>query len=222
MREDEEATVRTLTTFRSIMSRLIEERRGRVVDTPGDNLLARFASAVDATLCAAAIQEALKSDNAALPADQRMQFRIGVNLSDVIVDRERIYGNGVNVAARIESLAEAGGISISGTVYEADGTTPVPNADVWAEQDGNGGGGTFTKQDGTYMIEGLAPGDYLVFAEAPGFAGEFYPGTLDENSATLITVTAGADAPEIDFTLELGGTISGTVYEADGSARGRR
>ena len=108
-------------------------------------------------------------------------------------------------------------ITISGTVYEADGTTPVANADVWAEQGGNEGGGTLTKQDGTYKIKGLASGDYLVFAEAPGFAGEIYPGTQDENAATPVTVTAGANTPVIHFTLDLGGSISGIVYEADGT-----
>ena len=118
MGEDEEATVRTLTEYREVMGSLIERHRGRVVDSPGDNLLARFASAVDAVECAVAIQKDLRRRNAAYVKDRRMNFRIGVNLGDVIVDGDRIYGDGVNVAARVESLAEGGGICVSGTVYD--------------------------------------------------------------------------------------------------------
>src|SRR2546425_10076690 len=100
------------------MATLIRERRGRVVDASGDNLLAEFASVVDAVECAAEIQRELKSRNAQLPVPRRLEFRIGINLGDVIVEGERIYGDGVNIAARVEGLAEAGGISISGTVYD--------------------------------------------------------------------------------------------------------
>ena len=118
MGENEVATVRTLTAYREVMATLIRERRGRVVDASGDNLLAEFASVVDAVECAAEIQRELKSRNAQLPVPRRLEFRIGINLGDVIVDGERIYGDGVNIAARVEGLAEAGGISIYGTVYD--------------------------------------------------------------------------------------------------------
>jgi adenylate cyclase len=118
MGEDEIATVRTLTAYREVMATLIQQHRGRVVDAPGDNLLAEFASAVDAVECAAAVQRELKSRNAELPVARRMEFRIGINLGDVIVEGERIYGDGVNIAARVEGLAEAGGLSISGMVYD--------------------------------------------------------------------------------------------------------
>jgi adenylate cyclase len=118
MGEDEVATVRTLTSYREVMSTLIEQHRGRVVDSPGDNLLAEFASVVDALAGAVAIQRTLQERNAELPPLRRMEFRIGINLGDVIVEGERIYGDGVNIAARLESLAEAGGICISGTVYD--------------------------------------------------------------------------------------------------------
>ena len=100
------------------MTGLIQQYRGRVVDSPGDNILAEFASVVDATECAVQVQQELKNRNAELPNDSRMEFRIGINLGDVIEDGERIYGDGVNIAARIESLAEAGGICISGTSYD--------------------------------------------------------------------------------------------------------
>jgi adenylate cyclase len=118
MGEDEVATIRTLTTYRAALTDLIRRHRGRVVDSPGDNLLAEFASVVDAVQCAVAIQQELKTRNADLPAARRMEFRIGVNLGDVIVEGERIYGDGVNIAARLESLAEAGGMCLSGTVYD--------------------------------------------------------------------------------------------------------
>jgi len=118
MAEDEEATVRTLTAYREVMSSLIQQFRGRVVDTPGDNLLAEFASVVDAVQCAVEIQRVLKANNAELAENRRMEFRIGVNLGDVIEEGDRIYGDGVNIAARIEGLAEPGGICISGTAYE--------------------------------------------------------------------------------------------------------
>jgi class 3 adenylate cyclase len=115
---DEAATVRTLTAYRETIARLIEQHRGRVVDSPGDNLLAEFASVVDAVQCAVEIQQKLKARNAELPDHRKMAFRIGINLGDVIVENERIYGDGVNMAARVESLSGGGGICISGTVYE--------------------------------------------------------------------------------------------------------
>jgi class 3 adenylate cyclase len=118
MRDDEEATIRTLTAYRTAMTRLIQQYRGRVVDSPGDNILAEFTSVVDAVNCAVEIQRELAERNAELPENRRMQFRIGVNLGDVVEEGERIYGDGVNIAARMEGLAEGGGICISGKVYE--------------------------------------------------------------------------------------------------------
>jgi len=118
MGEDEEATIRTLNFCRQQMTLTIQRHRGRVVDSPGDNLLAEFGSVVDAVTCAAIIQTTFRMENADLPQDRRMDFRIGINLGDVIVDGERIYGDGVNIAARLEALAEGGGICVSGTVFE--------------------------------------------------------------------------------------------------------
>jgi adenylate cyclase len=118
MREDEVATVDTLKAYREAMSGLIQEHRGRVVDTPGDNLLAEFASVVDAVQCAVEVQRELRAKNVELPESRRMDFRIGVNLGDVIQEEERIYGDGVNVAARVEGLADGGGICISGTAFD--------------------------------------------------------------------------------------------------------
>jgi adenylate cyclase len=101
-----------------VISSLIHHHRGRVVDSPGDNLLAEFASVVDAVRCAVEIQHELKAKNAELPDPRQMRFRIGINLGDVIVEGERLYGDGVNIAARMESLALPGGICISGTVHD--------------------------------------------------------------------------------------------------------
>jgi len=118
MGEDEVATVKTLTAHREAMATLIQQQRGRVVDSPGDNLLAEFSSVVDAVQCAVEIQQILRAKNADLPENRRVVFRIGVNLGDVIVEGDRIYGDGINIAARIESLAEPGGICISRSVYD--------------------------------------------------------------------------------------------------------
>jgi len=118
MGEDDQATVRTITAYREVITEVVQKHRGRVVDSPGDNILAEFASVIDAVSGAVEIQEELKTKNAELPEDRKMEFRIGVNLGDVIHEEERIYGDGVNVAARVESLAEAGGICVSGTVFD--------------------------------------------------------------------------------------------------------
>ena len=117
MTDNEEATVHTIKSYRKIIESLIVEHRGRLVDSPGDNLLAEFGSVVDALRCAWDIQQEIKSRNADLAKNRRMTFRIGVNLGDVIEEEGRIYGDGVNVAARLESLSDAGGICISGSVY---------------------------------------------------------------------------------------------------------
>ncbi len=118
MGEDEEATLRTLSSHRKLIDSLIEQHRGRFVNSAGDSVLAEFASVVNAVQCAVEIQTTLKAENANLPPERRMEFRIGVNLGDVMVDGEQIYGDGVNVAARLESLAEPGGICISGKVHD--------------------------------------------------------------------------------------------------------
>ena len=118
MGDDEEATIRTLTKYRNAMTNLIQKYRGRLVDTIGDNLLAEFVSVVDAVNCAVEIQREFAERNADLPYSRKMEFRIGVNLGDVVEEEGRIYGDGVNIAARVESLAEAGGICISGRAYD--------------------------------------------------------------------------------------------------------
>ena len=95
------ATIRTLTAYRERMATLIQQHRGRVVDSPGDNLLAEFPSVVEAVQCGVAIQKDLQVRNAELPPQRRMEFRIGINLGDAIAEGERLYGDGVNIAARL-------------------------------------------------------------------------------------------------------------------------
>ncbi len=118
MAADEMDTVQLLAASRRVMGAAIERFGGRVVDAPGDNLLAEFPSVVDAVECAVEIQRELGELDAERPADRRMPFRIGVNLGDVVVDEGRIYGDGVNVAARLEGLADPGGVCVSGTAYD--------------------------------------------------------------------------------------------------------
>ena len=126
MGDDEVATVRTITDYRGVISSAVAGHGGRVVDAPGDNVLAEFASVVDAVQCAADVQRELESRNVALPPSRRMRFRIGINLGDVIVDGQRLYGDGVNIAARLESLAEGGGICLSGAAYDQiEGKLPL-------------------------------------------------------------------------------------------------
>jgi adenylate cyclase len=117
MDDDEEATFRILASHRKTIDGLIEQHHGHFVNSAGDSVLAEFASVVNAVQCGIDVQAALKAQNAGLPPARRMQFRIGINLGDVIVDGEQIYGDGVNVAG-LESLAEPGGICISHSVYD--------------------------------------------------------------------------------------------------------
>jgi adenylate cyclase len=118
MDDDEEATVHTLTAYRTAIADLVQQFRGRIVDTPGDNILADFPSVVDSVNCAVEIQRDLAERNIDLSYHRQMQFRIGVNLGDVIEEDGRIYGDGVNIAARVESIADAGGICISGRAFD--------------------------------------------------------------------------------------------------------
>ena len=119
MRDDEDETIHTITTYRLAIAKLVQKYRGRVVDSPGDNILAEFGSVLDAVNCAVEAQRELAERNEKLPENRKMRFRIGVNSGDVVEEGERIYGDGVNIASRIEGLAEGGGICVSGTVYDS-------------------------------------------------------------------------------------------------------
>ena len=118
MRADEEATLKTLGEYRDVIDGLIARHEGRVFSTGGDSVLAEFGSAVEAVRCAISCQEEIASRNAELADDRKMMFRMGINVGDVMVRDGDLFGDGVNVAARLEGLAEAGGVCISGSVFE--------------------------------------------------------------------------------------------------------
>ena len=115
--ENEEDALRTLKAHRAVIDRLIERHEGRIFNTAGDSVLAEFGSAVEAVRCAITIQEELRVRNAQIDEKRRMDFRIGINVGDVLVDRNNLYGDGVNIAARLESIAAPGSICISGSVF---------------------------------------------------------------------------------------------------------
>src|SRR5215472_744824 len=119
---DEVGTLRRLQAYRAILDPLISAHRGRIFNTAGDSVVADFASAVDAVECAVAVQHAIEKENENRPADEQMRFRIGVHLGDVIVDGENLFGDGVNIAARLQALAQPGGICLSGAVRDQIGT----------------------------------------------------------------------------------------------------
>jgi adenylate cyclase len=135
MGDDEEHTVGTITTYRETIALLIEKHHGRVVDAAGDNILSVFDSSLNAIHSAIEIQRTLDAENGKLPDNRRMNFRIGINLGDILHKDDRIYGDGVNIAARIENLADPGGICISRGVYEqVDGKLDIGFADLGSHQ----------------------------------------------------------------------------------------
>src|SRR5271165_5278143 len=118
MEADEAGTLATLRRYRDAMATLIERHDGRIVNTWGDAIIAEFPSVVEAVQCAVETQQEISGYNGGLPEPQRMKFRIGIHLGDVMVEGDDVYGDGVNIAARLQELAEPGGILISGPVYD--------------------------------------------------------------------------------------------------------
>ena len=118
MADNEVETIASIKACRELLFEKISAYQGRVVDSPGDNILSEFSSVTNAVECAVEIQQALLEQNRDLSDDRKMEFRIGINLGDVIEDDDRIYGDGINIAARLESMAEGGGICISGSAYD--------------------------------------------------------------------------------------------------------
>jgi class 3 adenylate cyclase len=134
MGRDEVGTLRTLTAYR-VIDRLIGSHRGRIFNTAGDSLVADFASAVDAVQCAVEVQDALAKENEGRPAGEQMRFRIGVHVGDIMVQGDNLFGDAVNVAARLEALAEPGGICVSGVARDHIGTKlAVGFADLGEQQ----------------------------------------------------------------------------------------
>ena len=131
MGADDEGTVRDLKGHQSVVLPMIGEFGGRIIDTAGDGILAEFASVLKAVNCAVAVQKTMAGRNATVAPTRRMQFRIGINLGDIVYDETRVYGDGVNIAARLESIAEPGGICVSDKVYqEMRGKIDVPSRDL--------------------------------------------------------------------------------------------
>jgi TolB-like protein/class 3 adenylate cyclase/cytochrome c-type biogenesis protein CcmH/NrfG len=135
MHADEAATVRDLKAHQSVILPLIGRHGGRIIDTAGDGIMAEFPSVIGATECAVQIQTVMAERNEGVPASRRMRFRIGINLGDVIHDEARIYGDGINIAARLESLAEPGGVLVSGVVHDqVRGRVPYTFEDIGERQ----------------------------------------------------------------------------------------
>src|SRR6266852_358192 len=135
MERDEVGTLRTLTAYRVVIDRLIASHRGRIFNTAGDSLVADFASAVDAVQCAVAVQDAIAKENADRPVGEQMRFRIGIHVGDIIVQGDNLFGDAVNIAARLEALAEPGGICVSATVRDQIGTKlPLSFSDLGEQQ----------------------------------------------------------------------------------------
>jgi len=135
MHEDEAATVRDLKSHQSVILPLVGRHGGRIIDTAGDGLMAEFTSVIGATACAVEIQTVLAQRNEGVADSRRMLFRIGITLGDVIHDETRIYGDGINIAARLEALAEPGGVLVSNTVYDqVRGKLPLTFEDLGERQ----------------------------------------------------------------------------------------
>src|SRR6516162_6777883 len=135
MGADEVGTLKGLTERRAILDRLIEEHGGRIANTAGDSVLAEFGSAVDAVQCAVDAQTALAEANSSLPPEQRINFRIGIHVGDVMVRAGDLFGDGVNIAARLQALAQPGGICVSGETYgQVRKVVPIAFTDLGAQQ----------------------------------------------------------------------------------------
>jgi class 3 adenylate cyclase len=131
MGADEAGTVRNLKAHQAVVLPMIGEHGGRIIDTAGDGILAEFSSVVNAVECAMAIQKIMAERNAVIDQARRMQFRIGVNIGDVICDEARIYGDGINVAARLEGISDPGGVCVSEDAYrQTRGKADVEFADI--------------------------------------------------------------------------------------------
>jgi adenylate cyclase len=136
MGADEEGTLERLKALRrELVDPKIAEHKGRIVKTTGDGMLVEFASVVDAVRCAVAVQQAMPERSTGIEADSRIELRIGINLGDVIVEGDDLYGDGVNIAARIEALADAGGVLVSNTVHDhVRGRLPFVFEDLGEQQ----------------------------------------------------------------------------------------
>ena len=118
MEENEEQTLKNLKVCRNIIDELIEEHHGRIFNTAGDSILAEFQSAVEAVICGSEFQNTIKERNNSVSLEKQMEFRLGINMGDVVIEGDNLYGEGVNVAARLEALAQPGGVCLSKNVHD--------------------------------------------------------------------------------------------------------
>jgi adenylate cyclase len=168
MGADEARTVRDLKGHQAVVLPMIGEFGGHVIDTAGDGILAEFPSVVNAVKCAVAIQAKMAERNAAIELDRRMQFRIGINIGEIIYDNARIYGEGINVAARLENIAEPGGICISSKVHEEiSGRIDLAYQDIGEQQLKN-----IARPVRAYRVhlDSVAPTAALVLPDKPSIA----------------------------------------------------
>jgi TolB-like protein/class 3 adenylate cyclase/Tfp pilus assembly protein PilF len=167
MADDDAETVETLKAHKERIGGLIRQHGGRVVDAVGDDLLADFPSVVDAVACGVAVQNELAMRNREVAAGRKMLFRIGINLGDVIVDEERIYGDGVNVSARIQALADEGGVSISGSAFDqVDGKLGLEFEDLGPRQVKN-----IPRPVRVYRVRVTPAHEEVASQTVPGFSG---------------------------------------------------
>ncbi len=189
---DEEGTIRILAAHRAVIDGIIAFHQGRIIGTAGDSVLAEFASAVEAVRCAIEMQDAIRTRNDSLPEDRRMIFRVGVNLGDVVVKDNDILGDGVNVAARLESIAEPGGVCISSSVYDqVTGKLDLGFQDIGEQPLKN-----ISRPIRVYRISGTAPASSPAKAAAPvpTVAAARKPAGLVAGGAVALVVVAAIAA----------------------------
>ena len=195
MEADEEGTHERLKTLlRQLVNPKIKEHRGRIVKNTGDGMLVEFGSIVDAVRCAAEIQQAMKDCNIDISEDKRISFRMGINLGDVIVEPDDIFGDGVNIAARLEALAEPGGICISRTVYEHIGERlPYSFEDIGEQRVKNIG-----RSVHVYRIR-LGAESKAVTTEAPDTAPQSLLRLRDKPSIAVLPFANMSGDPEQEY-----------------------
>src|ERR1700720_1865484 len=209
MGHDEEGTIRVLSAHRAIIDGLIAFHGGRIMSTAGDSVLAEFSSVVEAVRCAVEIQEALKTRNDSLPETSRMQFRVGVNLGDVVVKNDDLLGDGVNVAARLETIAEPGGICISSSVYDQiTGKLDLGFQDIGEQALKN-----ISRPIRVYRVSGTGVPRPAPRAPRAGRVGTSFPW----GSGAPVVVGIAGIAPWQTGWLRLGGPAGGTPTNAAGA-----